>query len=55
MNRMLVKTYKYKAGKNQYIVIQIFQKAVWSVGHGNALASNAVNVKIFKNVKGRKT
>ncbi|MCZ8511320.1 hypothetical protein O9H85_02475 [Paenibacillus filicis] len=48
-----VKTYKHKIGKNQYLVIQIFQSAVATAHTGNALASNAVNVKIFKSHKKR--
>lgn len=43
-----VKTYKYRVGNNRYLVIKIIQKAHASVNSGNALASNAVNVKIFK-------
>ncbi|MBU7315944.1 hypothetical protein [Paenibacillus oleatilyticus] len=54
MNRTVVKTFKHKVGKNQFVIIKIFQKAISKVRHGNALASNAVNVKIFKKPKLRK-
>ncbi|WP_197081181.1 hypothetical protein [Gordoniibacillus kamchatkensis] len=43
-----VKSYKYRVGKNHYLVLQIFQSAVAHTRQGNALASNAVNVKIAK-------
>lgn len=54
MNRSVVRTFKHKVGKNQYVIIQVFQKAISTVSNGNALASNAVNVKIFKKPIGRK-
>lgn len=46
------KSYTYKVGNNKFLVIQIFQSAVAKTHSGNALASNAVNVKVFK--KGKK-
>ncbi len=54
MNRTVVRTFKHKIGKNQFVVIQIFQKAVSTVSNGNALASNAANVKIFKKVDSKR-
>ncbi|MBW7459331.1 hypothetical protein ACFOLF_02840 [Paenibacillus sepulcri] len=48
MIRSRVKTYRYRTGKNQYIVINIFQTASAESTIGNALASNAVNVQILK-------
>ncbi|MDQ0060105.1 hypothetical protein [Paenibacillus harenae] len=48
MLRSNVKTYKYRVGKNQYIIINIQQLASASAQDGNVLASNALNVKIFK-------
>jgi hypothetical protein len=49
-----VKSYKYKVGRNHYIVLKIFQSSAAKADHGNVLASNAVNVKIFKNEKKRR-
>ncbi|MFB5676636.1 hypothetical protein ACE3NQ_16270 [Paenibacillus terreus] len=49
-----VKTYTYKVGKNNYIVINIFQSATAHADNGNVLASNAVNLKIYKNAKGKR-
>ncbi|MBO8164433.1 MAG: hypothetical protein H0Z34_12035 [Brevibacillus sp.] len=48
MDRNLVKTKKYKVGKNTFIVIKIFQRSVAKTEEGNALATNQANVKIFK-------
>mgnify|MGYP001164408663 CR=1 FL=1 len=48
MERNLVKTKKYRIGKNTYIVIKIFQKATAKTDEGNALATNQANVKIYK-------
>lgn len=48
-----IKSYKYKIGKNQYLVIKITQSAHAETHLGNALASNAVNVKIDKTRKKR--
>ncbi|GKS14147.1 hypothetical protein YDYSY3_51470 [Paenibacillus chitinolyticus] len=39
-------SYTYKVGKNTFLVIQIFQSAIAKTHAGNALASNAVNVKL---------
>jgi hypothetical protein len=46
-----MKSYRYKMGKNQYFVLKIYQSAVASAESGNVLASNAVNVKIYKGGK----
>lgn len=43
-----VKTYKYRIGKNNFIVIKIYQSTHAKALSGNVLASNAVNVKIFE-------
>ncbi|MFX3636777.1 MAG: hypothetical protein ACE3L7_02095 [Candidatus Pristimantibacillus sp.] len=43
-----VKTYKYRVGRNNFIVINIFQTATATAEQGNVLASNAVNVQILK-------
>lgn len=48
MLRQQVKTYKHRIGKNKYIVIKIYQSASAKAEDGNVLASNALNVKIFK-------
>lgn len=48
-----VKTYKHRIGKNLYIIINISQSADAKTELGNALASNAVNVSIFKKRKKR--
>ncbi|WP_164515097.1 hypothetical protein [Paenibacillus lentus] len=48
MIRTNVKTYRRKVGKNRYLIIQIIQSAQAKAHLGNALASNAINVKIFK-------
>ncbi|UFJ39200.1 hypothetical protein LOK74_14095 [Brevibacillus humidisoli] len=48
MQRNLVKTKKYRVGKNTFIVIKIFQRAKAKTDEGNALATNQANVKIFK-------
>ncbi|WP_164553379.1 hypothetical protein [Brevibacillus marinus] len=48
MERNLVKTKKYRIGKNTYIVIKIFQKATAKTDEGNAIATNQANVKIYK-------
>nr|WP_272509762.1 hypothetical protein [Paenibacillus chitinolyticus] len=47
------KSYTYKVGKNTFLVIKIFQTAVAKTRNGNALASNAANVKVFKKDKKR--
>lgn len=51
MNHNQVKTYRYRVGKNKFLVIKIFQAANASADSGNALASNAVNVQILKKAK----
>ncbi|WP_337100003.1 hypothetical protein [Paenibacillus sp. YIM B09110] len=51
MLRSNVKTYKYRVGKNKYLVIKIEQLASAKAFDGNVLASNALNVKIFKTEK----
>ena len=43
-----VKTFKYRMGKNSYLVIQIFQSATAHTDSGNVIASNAANIKILK-------
>jgi hypothetical protein len=48
MTRSNIKTYRYRIGKNQYIVINIQQTAAATADIGNVLASNAVNVQIIK-------
>ncbi|MFC4077759.1 hypothetical protein [Salinithrix halophila] len=52
MTRTRVKTYQYRIGKNKYLVVKIMQTATGKTVHGNVLASNALNVQIFK--KGRR-
>lgn len=54
MNRTRVKSYRHRIGKNQYLVIKIYQKADAHSYHGNALASNALNIKILKQRKRRR-
>ncbi|MDK8183513.1 hypothetical protein [Paenibacillus sp. UMB4589-SE434] len=49
-----VKTFKYRVGKNKYLVIKIYQSATAKAVHGNALASNAINLKIFKAIQKRR-
>ncbi|WAH37811.1 hypothetical protein [Alicyclobacillus dauci] len=51
MTRTRVKTYQYKVGKNKYLVIKIYQTSTAKAKRGNVLASNAVNVQIFKKQK----
>lgn len=48
MNRSNVKSYRYRVGKNHYLVIKINQIAKGYADVGNVLASNAVNVQIMK-------
>jgi hypothetical protein len=52
MVRSNVKTYRYKIGKNHYIVINIRQQAAAKANVGNVLASNAANVQIFSKQRG---
>lgn len=54
MNRTRVKTFRHRIGKNRILVIKIFQNADARSNHGNALASNALNIKILKQLKGRR-
>ncbi|WP_336773656.1 hypothetical protein [Paenibacillus sp. MMO-58] len=49
-----VKTYRYRVGRNNYIVINISQTAKASAEAGNVLASNAVNVQIMKQLAKQK-
>lgn len=53
MNHTRVKSYRHRVGKNQYIVIKIYQLAKAYSKLGNALASNALNIKITKQRKRR--
>ncbi|WP_029192755.1 hypothetical protein [Paenibacillus harenae] len=55
MVRSNVKTYKYKVGKNNFIVINIFQTSQASAEQGNVLASNAATVQIVKQSKSKKS
>ncbi|CCC85633.1 hypothetical protein PPM_2696 [Paenibacillus polymyxa M1] len=48
MIRNRVKTYKHRIGKNRYLVVKVFQAAAAKTGSGNALATNALNIKITK-------
>ncbi|WP_179283103.1 MULTISPECIES: hypothetical protein [Paenibacillus] len=48
MHRSNVKSYRYRVGKNQFIVIKVRQVAKGYAVTGNVLASNAVNVSIKK-------
>ncbi len=54
VTRTRVKSYRHRIGKNHYLVIQIFQLADARADSGNALASNALNIKISKQRKGRR-
>ncbi|MGO4108358.1 hypothetical protein [Paenibacillus sp. YAF4_2] len=54
MNHQNVKTYRYRVGPNNYIVINIYQSASASAEAGNVLASNAVNVQIMKQLAKQK-
>jgi hypothetical protein len=42
MLKSYVKTYKYRIGKNRFLVIKIYQSATARSASGNVLASNAV-------------
>jgi hypothetical protein len=53
MTRTHVKSYRYRVGKNQIIVVKIYQTIKASAEHGNVLASNAANVQIIKRRKTR--
>ena len=54
VNHTRIKSYRYRIGKNQYIVIQIYQRADAHSVQGNALASNALNIQISKQSKRRR-
>ena len=54
MNHTRIKSYRYRIGKNQYIVIQIYQRADAHSAQGNALASNALSIQISKQAKRRR-
>ncbi|WP_168735969.1 hypothetical protein [Cohnella fermenti] len=54
MNRTRVKTFRHQVGKNRYIVIHIYQSASASSDSGNALASNALNIKIERTASRRR-
>ncbi|MDQ0493354.1 MULTISPECIES: hypothetical protein [Paenibacillus] len=43
-----VKTYRHRIGKNKYLVVKVFQAAAAKARSGNALATNALNIKISK-------
>ncbi|MET3209601.1 UNVERIFIED_CONTAM: hypothetical protein ABIC26_002548 [Paenibacillus sp. PvR008] len=43
-----VKTYKHRIGKNKFLVVKVFQAAAAETRSGNALATNALNIKISK-------
>ncbi|UHA73587.1 hypothetical protein [Paenibacillus sp. 481] len=51
MTRTKVQTFKHKIGKNHFFVLKIIQHATAKAKQGNVLASNAVNVKVFKHKK----
>jgi hypothetical protein len=48
MVRTRMKTFRRRVGKNHFLVIQIFQSAAAAAREGNAIANNALSVKIFK-------
>ncbi|CAM3100364.1 hypothetical protein PALU110988_01395 [Paenibacillus lupini] len=54
LNHQNVKTYRYRIGANNYIVINIYQSASATAEAGNVLASNAVNVQIMKQLMKQK-
>ena len=54
MNQNQVKTYKYKVGKNFYILIHITQQATANAVSGNALATNQAHVKVFAKKRKKK-
>jgi hypothetical protein len=51
MIRTHVKTYKHRVGKHTYVVVNIYQTAAAKAAQGNVLASNAVNVRIYRKRK----
>ncbi len=54
VTRTRVKSYRHSIGKNHYLIIHIYQLANAHADAGNALASNALNIKILKQAKGRR-
>ncbi len=48
MVRSNVKTVKYRVGKNNYLIINIYQSSEAKADNGNVLASNAATVQIFR-------
>ncbi|MDO7905307.1 hypothetical protein Q5741_02625 [Paenibacillus sp. JX-17] len=48
MLRTRVKTYKHRIGKKKVLVVKVYQSARAKAKHGNALASNMLNIKIAK-------
>ncbi|MEC0181542.1 hypothetical protein P4H61_08520 [Paenibacillus peoriae] len=51
MIKTRVKTFKHRVGKNKFLVVKIFQAADARTKNGNALATNALNIKISKRRK----
>ncbi|MCC3379181.1 hypothetical protein ACFQY3_16960 [Paenibacillus farraposensis] len=51
MIKTRVKTFKHRVGKNKFLVVKIFQAANARTRNGNALATNALNIKISKRKK----
>jgi len=51
LNKTLVKTYRHRIGKNQYVIIYIYQIATAKTTQGNAVANNALSVQIVKQQK----
>jgi len=51
VNRTRIKTFRHRLGRNHYLVIQIFQSATAAAESGNALASNALSIRIAKTRK----
>ncbi|TYP78081.1 hypothetical protein [Paenibacillus methanolicus] len=54
MIKSRISTHRFRVGKNSYVVINIHQTTAARTEIGNALASNAVNVQIMKQAKGRR-
>lgn len=48
MIRTKVKTIRLKVGKKHVLIVKIFQNASAASDKGNAIATNALNVKILK-------
>jgi hypothetical protein len=53
MIRSKVKTYTQRIGKNRFLIVKVFQAAAAKTGNGNALATNALNIKISKRKRKR--